>query len=353
MRGAMMKWGKRSRALSDGNVTHRVGAWLRLIRPTIAVVAATAALFSATGAYGSDRVLTSSPASPTAKLTAASVTDAIVESGNAPAAGGFSDSGDVISTATRTGEVTVEDGTDAEVKVASGNTSLSIGLPVGGEAQVHNGYAMIFSSGATTSLSVGSTSPGAVQVLATLSSPEAPTTYAFPVRVRPGASLKVASDGGAVITDGVREMARFDPPWAVDAKGTAVPTRYVVAGSTLTQVVDHRSADFAYPVVADPSVRPCNWWTAACFKFSNLEVRRINASWATGAGAGIATACSLIPWSPWYAGAVKVVCVVTVAAKASEFVAAIRSAQASGSCVEVKWSIVATPFISGTKVAAC
>lgn len=42
------------------------------------------------------------------------------------------------------------------------------------------------------------------------------------------------------------------PAWAKDANGTQVPTRYEINGSTLTQIVDHTSGGFAYPIVADP-----------------------------------------------------------------------------------------------------
>lgn len=42
------------------------------------------------------------------------------------------------------------------------------------------------------------------------------------------------------------------------ARGTEVPTRFVVEGSTLTQVVDHATATFAYPITADPAV--WSWW---------------------------------------------------------------------------------------------
>lgn len=45
----------------------------------------------------------------------------------------------------------------------------------------------------------------------------------------------------------------FTPAWATDANGNDVPTRYELNGSTLTQIVDHQSADVAYPVVADPA----------------------------------------------------------------------------------------------------
>ncbi|MBM0262830.1 hypothetical protein [Corynebacterium macginleyi] len=46
-----------------------------------------------------------------------------------------------------------------------------------------------------------------------------------------------------------------DAPWARDAKGVEVPTHFEVQGNVLTQVVEHKSGDFAYPITADPS-----WW---------------------------------------------------------------------------------------------
>lgn len=46
-----------------------------------------------------------------------------------------------------------------------------------------------------------------------------------------------------------------DVPWARDAKGVEVPTHFKVHGNVLTQVVEHKSGDFAYPITADPS-----WW---------------------------------------------------------------------------------------------
>lgn len=51
-----------------------------------------------------------------------------------------------------------------------------------------------------------------------------------------------------------RELGRIAAPWARDATGRAVPTRYEIRGSTLVQVVEHRGGNVSYPVVADPSV---------------------------------------------------------------------------------------------------
>jgi hypothetical protein len=49
-----------------------------------------------------------------------------------------------------------------------------------------------------------------------------------------------------------RIIANIAAPWAKDANGVDVKTHYVAEGSVLIQVVAHRSADVAYPVVADP-----------------------------------------------------------------------------------------------------
>ena len=73
------------------------------------------------------------------------------------------------------------------------------------------------------------------------------------------ASLVVDSAGGVVALDGSGQVvAAVDAPWARDANGTEVPTRFVVEGTTLTQVVDHTTATFAYPITADPAV--WSWW---------------------------------------------------------------------------------------------
>lgn len=55
------------------------------------------------------------------------------------------------------------------------------------------------------------------------------------------------------VTETIAEIAA---PWAVDANGTPLPTRYTVEGSTLVQTVE-TTTDTAFPVVADPS---WVWW---------------------------------------------------------------------------------------------
>lgn len=49
-------------------------------------------------------------------------------------------------------------------------------------------------------------------------------------------------------------LGQINAPWARDAAGNAVATRYLLDGSTLIQQTDHRVPTTTYPVVADPRV---------------------------------------------------------------------------------------------------
>ena len=54
------------------------------------------------------------------------------------------------------------------------------------------------------------------------------------------ASLELDATGGATALNSKGEtIAYADAPWAVDAKGTPVPTHFEVDGTTLYQVIEH------------------------------------------------------------------------------------------------------------------
>lgn len=111
-------------------------------------------------------------------------------------------------------------------------------------------------------------SDGTVQIATVIDTPSAPTRYEYEIDLPTGATL-IALDGGARIVDDSGEiLGVFDAPWARDANGAQVPTRYEVTGATLTQVVDHGIA-FAYPVVADPT------YTTYTFYWSKAQVREM------------------------------------------------------------------------------
>lgn len=87
-----------------------------------------------------------------------------------------------------------------------------------------------------------------VQALVLLQDRDAPSSVTFDVQG------ELSQDDEGVITattsNGTRWIAA--PAWAKDAAGRSVPTRYEIQQGKIVQVVDHRSTDFTYPIVADP-----------------------------------------------------------------------------------------------------
>ena len=67
----------------------------------------------------------------------------------------------------------------------------------------------------------------------------------------------------------------------------SVPTHYIVRGSTLIQVVEHRTSSVAYPVTADP------WWGLQ-FKITSTTANKLVAIFGSGAAAAtiVAAVCT-------------------------------------------------------------
>lgn len=81
------------------------------------------------------------------------------------------------------------------------------------------------------------------------------------------------SDTGEVIfIDGQNNAVPVAAPWATDADGRAVPTRYEIRGDELFQVVSS-SASTSYPIVADPTWQ----WTGPAWgmKLNRSESSRV------------------------------------------------------------------------------
>jgi hypothetical protein len=91
-----------------------------------------------------------------------------------------------------------------------------------------------------------------VQMLTTIANADAPTRYAYRVDVPDGSKIEIV-DGSAIVLDGNGSpMMAVAAPWAKDANGISVPTRFETDGSTLTQVIEHALGNYVYPVTADP-----------------------------------------------------------------------------------------------------
>ena len=81
---------------------------------------------------------------------------------------------------------------------------------------------------------------------------EAPAEYRFENAVPEGRTAALHPDGSVQFFDSDgNESGGIAAPWALDANGAEVPTRYALEGTTLIQTIDHEGA--AYPVAADPA----------------------------------------------------------------------------------------------------
>lgn len=152
--------------------------------------------------------------------------------------------------------IDVPTGASEGVGLTAGDFSFRIGLPNADEAV----GAVRADSGTTAYPSQGDSANavvpvhGGVQLLSIIENEDAAESYSYPLELPAGHVLESTTDGGAQVVDarGTVKVV-FEPAWATDAAGVSVPTHYEVQGSTLTQVVEHRSAsDVSYPVVADP-----------------------------------------------------------------------------------------------------
>lgn len=149
-------------------------------------------------------------------------------------------------------------------RVAGGRATLTdgrgstIGVSIAGlrrgTAPVRLGRTTMFTNGLGNGVdaAVQRTSTG-VRMLSVIRSASAPTAYRYPLRLPRGATLQLQSSGVVLIRDAAgRPVGAVRAPWAIDARGSRVSTRFEVRGRTLVQYVEHRGA--VYPVIADPSI---------------------------------------------------------------------------------------------------
>lgn len=95
--------------------------------------------------------------------------------------------------------------------------------------------------------------PGGLQTLHHIRSPEAPEIFDLELRLPDGATIRRDGDRYLVERDGAMLYA-ITLPVAWDADGRPVPVEAELAGTRLRMTARHRSGDWMYPLVLDPSV---------------------------------------------------------------------------------------------------
>lgn len=146
------------------------------------------------------------------------------------------------------------DPTQGVTFTANGQT-MTVGLPnaqQGGKGVTRKGVTVY--SGRNCNANAVVEAAGAAQFLNAIKCKGAPTKYDFPATVPTGGKIMVAPDGaGAVVFDGRDRLFSVVPaPFAEDANGNSVRTRFTTDGKTLTQHVAHTTRGVVYPVVFDP-----------------------------------------------------------------------------------------------------
>ncbi len=111
-----------------------------------------------------------------------------------------------------------------------------------------------FSIGQTAAAYVQPLTNG-VRLLTALSGPDAGTAFDYTFDLPDGTTRTELPDGDTLLADAAHHyIGTLAAPWARDAAGRDLPTRYEWTGDTLTQHVD-LDAQTAYPVLLDP-----NWY---------------------------------------------------------------------------------------------
>ncbi len=214
---------------------------------------------------------------------------------------------------------------------------VALELPARGLADQAGETAVFDGAAPGAHVAVQPTSAG-VRTVVQIDSAEAPERYPFALSgdvVR----LQAQSDGSISGYDAEGEpVAYIAPAWARDASGREVPTYYELEGSTLVQVVAHRSRDWAYPVTADPSLEWHWYWPhKARVWFNRGETERIyrHLYGPAAAAAAATSACGYIP--VWY---VKLACQGVVLTAIGDFTSNVTQAHHRRRCltVDIRWA---------------
>ncbi|WP_143459267.1 hypothetical protein [Leifsonia sp. ALI-44-B] len=135
---------------------------------------------------------------------------------------------------------------------------------------------------------------GALQFTTVIETSAAPTEFSYDIAVPEGGSILEGTGGYFILDSDGEPVATIAAPWALDANGASVPTRYEFAGTTLTQVVEHASTKVVYPVVADPKFE---WFNL----LPTVKLTRSETSSARTA-TGLATVCGWAARTTGYLG---------------------------------------------------
>ncbi len=224
---------------------------------------------------------------------------------------------------------------DGVVITTIGGDEVGLGLPGASQADngvvSENGTVVYEDALPSTTVAMQVLDGGAVRALIVVDGADAPTEFRFPVSVPDGGGIALNPDGSAEVWNEIgMTVAVVEAPWAKDARGAAVSTRFRLEGTSLVQVVDHRVGGLSYPVVADPSLQFDCGFVTCTLRFNRQWTRNVrDGSWVAAAFLGICTVAT--------AGVGALVCAVVAARLVVDAVVAGRYYE-NGNCIKYKIS---------------
>lgn len=178
---------------------------------------------------------------------------------------------------------------------------------------------------------------GSLQIVTILKDSSAPQRYEYALSMLPGERLEKQQSGAVVMkaADG-QIVGEIAAPWAKDATGAGVSTKYEISGNKLTQVVEHVGKNNKYPIVADPTF-DSQWWGIAA-KLTQSET-----NWLAGqidGGNGAAAFCGFVPNSILAVG-----CALAVGWRIDTWAGPIKEASSQGRCAQINFPWASGPVL--------
>ncbi len=156
----------------------------------------------------------------------------------------------------------------------------------------------------------------------------------FPDPLPAGRRLVPTPEGGFDVRQDGRRVGSVAPPWALDAAGRALPTRYEVrADGGITQLVDTRGASF--PVVADPKYSLGFYrvpvWYVEYYWSEMWRAKLLMDKYGKPTSALVSFLCAYVPSAP-----AKAVCAYMVNSRYGTLAAQVNYGIANKRCLKVR-----------------
>lgn len=178
--------------------------------------------------------------------------------------------------------------------ISTGKKAASIALAAPGKSSsAYRDTGRAFSRVAPDTDAVVRSENGSAQILSVMQSDAAPTQQRYEVGLPAGEKLVPSGSGFKIVDLSGKATGSVEAPWAKDATGKSLPTRYLLEGNTLVQETD--TAGAVFPVVADPKL---TYGLGVYLNMWGYELRAYVIEIIALGGVGFVVACTATGYIP-------------------------------------------------------